>query len=254
MDDSYLRYQDTEVNPKFGLQWSVYDWLRIRAAIFRTVKRPLIVYQTIEPTQIAGFNQLYDYENGTRATQRSFGVDVNVTKELLVGVEYSDRDLEVPTRQDSGPPSFTNQDEASLNSFVYWTPHQNWALSAEVFRETIEAPGLKFREVNTLSFPFTARYYHQSGFFAQLGATFVRQSVDPAPVGTSTTRDEFSVIDAAIGYRLPDRRGIISLEVRNLLGEEFLYTDYDYITNVPATSGSRFIPDRSILGRITISF
>jgi len=254
IDDSYVRYQDTEVNPKIGLQWSVYDWLRIRAAIFRAVKRPLIVDQTIEPTQIAGFNQLYDYENGSRATQKSFGVDVNVTKELLVGVEYSDRDVDVPTRQASGPPSSRNQDEASLRSFVYWTPHQNWALSAEAFRETIEAPGLSFREVKTLEFPLTASYYHQSGFFAQLGATFVRQSVDPAPVGTSTTRDEFSVIDAAIGYRLPDRRGIISLEVRNLLGEEFLYTDYDYINNVPATTGSRFIPDRSILGRITISF
>jgi len=62
----------------------------------------------------------------------------------------------------------------------------------------------------------------------------------------------FVVVDAAIGYRLPKRRGILSLEVRNLFDEDFLYQD----TNIqqPVPSNPRFIPDRTVMGRVTLSF
>ena len=41
--------------------------LSLRAAYFRTLKRQLLFQQTIQPTQVAGFNQLYDDFTGTRA-------------------------------------------------------------------------------------------------------------------------------------------------------------------------------------------
>jgi hypothetical protein len=44
--------------------------------------------------------------------------------------------------------------------------------------------------------------------------------------------------------------------MRNLLDEEFLYRDYNYLTTptTPTHANARFIPARSILGRITFSF
>jgi len=95
------------------------------------------------------------------------------------------------------------------------------------------------------------KYFDPNGFFAQIGTTFVRQEVHPT--GT-TTRDNFLVLDAAIGYRLPNRHAIISLEARNLLGEDFIYRDEGYITYIQSLANPRYIPARTVLGRITVSF
>jgi hypothetical protein len=39
----------------------------LRAAAFRVLKRTLITDQTLEPTQVAGFNQFFDDANLTEA-------------------------------------------------------------------------------------------------------------------------------------------------------------------------------------------
>ena len=58
-----LDQNELEVNkttPKIGLDWHPWESVRIRAAAVSTVKRALTANQTIEPTQVAGFNQLFD--------------------------------------------------------------------------------------------------------------------------------------------------------------------------------------------------
>ncbi len=97
------------------------------------------------------------------------------------------------------------------------------------------------------------RYFAPSGLFAQAGATWVAQEVDLAPSATfARDEDDFILFDAALGYRLPKRRGVVSLEVRNLLDERFLYQDLDVLTAQQVNP--RFIPDRMILVRVTLSF
>ena len=49
-----------QFNPKFGVTWTPFDgttasWCRIQDS-----KRTLITDQTLEPTQVAGFNQFFD--------------------------------------------------------------------------------------------------------------------------------------------------------------------------------------------------
>ena len=50
----------------------------VRAAVFRTLKRELISNQTIEPTQVAGFNQFFDDVNGTDAWRYGVGIDQKI--------------------------------------------------------------------------------------------------------------------------------------------------------------------------------
>jgi outer membrane receptor protein involved in Fe transport len=108
-------------------------------------------------------------------------------------------------------------------------------------------------EVETLTLPLDARYFHPSGFFAELGGTFVRQEVELSPASIlARDSDNFFLLDAAIGYRLPKRRGILSLEARNLLDEEFFFQDQNIQTTDPVNP--RFIPDRIVFGRVTLSF
>ena len=50
-------------NPKFGVIWDVGPQTTIRGAAFRFLQRSLITGQTLEPTQVAGFNQFFDDPN-----------------------------------------------------------------------------------------------------------------------------------------------------------------------------------------------
>jgi hypothetical protein len=59
--------------------------------------------------------------------------------------------------------------------------------------------------------------------------------------------DHFWVVDASVGYRLPKRWGIITLEAKNLLNERFHFQDTD-----PANP--RLYPERLILLRVTLAY
>ena len=50
----------SQFNPKFGITWKSVPSTTVRAAVFRALKRTLITDQTLEPTQVAGFNQFFD--------------------------------------------------------------------------------------------------------------------------------------------------------------------------------------------------
>ena len=98
----------TEFDPKLGASWDILPNTTVRGAWFATLKRPLIgdlsfqSGQTIEPTQIAGFNQFYDDFTGTKARRWGVGVDQKVANPLftadtlLLGAEWSQRQLTVP--------------------------------------------------------------------------------------------------------------------------------------------------------------
>ena len=67
-------------------------------------------------------------------------------------------------------------------------------------------------------------------------------------------KDEFIVVDAAIGWRIPNRLGIVSLEVRNLFDEEFKYQDDSFREFSDNPSIGPYIPNRTILGRFILRF
>jgi len=56
-----------QFNPKAGIAWNPFADTTVRGAVFRTLKRTLINDQTLEPTQVAGFNQFFDDFNATQA-------------------------------------------------------------------------------------------------------------------------------------------------------------------------------------------
>jgi tetratricopeptide (TPR) repeat protein len=48
---------EDEFNPKLGITWNPVPSTTLRGAVFRTFKRTLTTDQTLEPTQVAGFNR-----------------------------------------------------------------------------------------------------------------------------------------------------------------------------------------------------
>jgi hypothetical protein len=246
-----------KVNPKAGVQWNITDDVRLRAAGFRTVKRALVVDQTIEPTQIAGFNQFFDDFNGSEAWRYGIGLDARLMPALYGGIEVSRRDVNAPSiTAGSSQVLVGDWDEDFIGTYFYWTPHPEWALTAEYRYDWFRSEGRNVdrpRRVTTQTVPVAIRYFNSLGIFAEFGVSFVYQDVKRQPQSDlNDGNDSFFLLDAAMGYRLPKRRGIISLEARNLLDESFRYQGDNFRTNEERFP--RFIPDRTILARLTVTF
>ena len=87
---------ESQFNPKLGVSWNPIPSTTLRGAVFRTLKRTLVTDQTLEPTQVAGFNQFFDDFPATDAWVYGVGLDHKFPKDVYFGAQFSYRDLEVP--------------------------------------------------------------------------------------------------------------------------------------------------------------
>jgi tetratricopeptide (TPR) repeat protein len=252
-------------NPKLGVQWQMTDWLGLRLALIDTVRRTLADELTLEPTQVAGFNQFFDDLDGTRARRLGLGLDLRVTDDLSLDLILTRRDLDVPfidARFDEPRVLFADFDEQLHRVDLNWTPHPRWAFSVGAEYERVETSDLDFvplpapKSVETFEIPVSAAYYDPGGIFMKGRVSFVDQKVEL--FDTLGLFDEggedFFVVGADVGYRLPKRIGIVSLRIENLLNEAFNFQDAFIQESFTTESTLRFEPERRILLQGTINF
>ena len=248
--------------PKAGIQWQVNEDLRLRAAAFKTLKPPVVNNRTIEPTQIAGFNQFFDDINATKSTRYGAGLDWSLNQALTLGGEMTWRDLDEPVFVEDEGTHFEDRDEQLHRAYLYWAPAPSWAVSAAIEYDRYKADlsaatadGNVPEKVKTVTFPVSVRYFSPKGFFAGLGGTYVDQEVRRAPSATQASgSDNFFLVDGSIGYRLPKRRGVISLDIKNIFDEEFRYQDDSYREFRDEPSTGPYFPDRTIMATATVNF
>ena len=228
-DFNHQRRDVEEFNPKVGFEWNILQGLLFRVAAFQTVKPALVASQTIQPTQVAGFNQFYDDRNGTQSRLYGLGVDARIAEGLYTGAEMSRRDLDTPPIGNTALPFVVaDQREDNYRGYLYMTMSKNWALSMEIeadrfnsSNETEEGTGPPL-EVKTLSVPISLSYFDEQGFFGSLSGRYVRQDVVRSKEARTASRAEgdesFAVVDIGFGYRLPERRGLAGFEITNILG------------------------------------
>ncbi len=257
-DSFHTGHLDTHpLNPKFGLVWNILPSTTLRAAAFRVLKRFFVTNQTLEPTQLAGFNQFFDDLDGTDSTRYGFGLDQRFSPDLYGGFELSWRDLTRTLTDTDGNGIGENQDERFYRSYLHWAPHPRLALAAEYQFEEFERESFLsggerefsgLPELRTHYLPLDLSYFHPSGLSATLGATYVDQEATRTDL--SRSHERFWTLDASIGYRLPKRYGLVSLDVRNLFDEEF---DYQNSFNAEAQQQlPRFQPSRAVFLRINL--
>jgi tetratricopeptide (TPR) repeat protein len=256
-DFDELDVKKDQFNPKFGIVWNPVPNTTLRGAVFRTFKRTMITDQTLEPTQVAGFNQFFDDGNETKAWVYAGAIDRKFSQNLYGGVEFSYRDLDVPywTFSDEGAlvAEEAGWDELLGRVYLYWTPHKWLGLRAEYEYEKFEYEEIanpRAKEIRTHSVPLGINFFHPSGVFAGLKATYYNQKGDFERSATATFEsgdDNFWLVDAGVGFRLPKRRGFITLGVKNLFDKSFEYFEVDF-------KNSRIQPDRQIFARLTLAF
>lgn len=259
---SYESYQKTQEEkdpeilrrayPKLGFQWLATDRLRLRAAYLGTVKRQLIVDQTIEPTQVAGFNQFYDDFNGDRTMLKGAGMDAKLGQNIFTGVEFTDRTIRSTLGVGASNFTYTNR-ENTMHGYFYWTPQPYWAFSFEGQHERYKQAESYILE--TTQIPITIKYFAPTGFFAQLAPRYVWQkSIDIKKTSDGELKSSFPIWDMSVGYRLPQKRGIISLNVQNVANQKFNFQDSSFRTSDQIGVVHPFAPARTIMFRTVLSF
>ncbi len=269
-----------EIDPKMGLQWDISNRFRLRAAWLETVTSGLIAQQTLEPTQVAGFNQLFDDPVGTRSRRKGIGLDAKISKDFYGGIEGSIRHLAVPFINGG----YDHQKEQLYRAYIYGLISTNWSFNSELQFEkfsrkenlnpiTKTSPNrIEPNDIQTLSIPVSLNYFNPNGMFFRLTGTYVKQdleifkNIDPhksifysQDLPRGLPRDlkieglsNFFVLDTSIGFRLPGRRGLISLEGRNLLDDEFFFRNSQFYVSQPIPP--RYAPFRSLFVQLTLNF
>jgi tetratricopeptide (TPR) repeat protein len=246
-----------QLNPKLGLTWQPRESTLLRGAVFSTVQRRLVYAQTVEPTNISGFNQFFEDALSTKAWTYGLGIDQTFSPQWLGGVTYFRRDLNVPFTRILGPESPPVQSEDDwtediVTAYLYWAPVKWTTLGLEYFYEKFkhdEEDGPQgYLNLTSHRLSPQISFFLPYGYSGRVQAHYIDQqgdfltSMDEPFEGS----DQFWVVDLAIRYRLPKRYGIISFGVKNLFDEEFNYVDTD-----PATT--RFLPEQQVFVGLTVN-
>jgi tetratricopeptide (TPR) repeat protein len=257
--DNELTEDKSQFNPKLGVTWNPFSDTTVRTAAFRVLKRTLITDQTVEPTQVAGFNQFFDEINATDYWVFGGAVDQKFSQKVYGGAGYTYRNLNVPfddfdANTLTSSLANTNWREKILRAYLFWTPHDWLSLTAEYLLERLDREedlALGAKEATTNYLPLGVNFFHPSGLSFSLKATYVDQKGKferKDNVGVfENGEDNFWLFDAAVRYRLPDRNGFLTVGVMNLFDQHFEYFDSDQ-------DNLRFQPDRFVFVKLTLAF
>ena len=250
--------QRTPVNPKLGFEWKPTKSTTIRAAGFRTSGIYQTVTQTIQPTQVAGFNQFFDERDGTLSWRYGAGIDHRFNENLSIGAEYTERRLNIPGGFDG-----VERTEQLARSYLYLTPHDSFSVAAEYYYEKIDQPSRSIIVTNLLNngsglydtvethrLPLTLSWFHESGFSFKIRNTYVQQKgvfQDLATLTSIPGKTSFILTDMNLSYRLPKRYGILTVGINNLFDHRILFQN----TNLNETL---LAPERLLFSRISVAF
>jgi tetratricopeptide (TPR) repeat protein len=254
----------TRVNPKLGAQWQVNDALELRAAYFGVVKPGLTTNRTLEPTQVAGFNQFFDDSSGAASTRAGIGFDWRASEAVLLGGELTMRNVSENFQTGPNSSQTTNWEEQTHRLYANWTVTERIALNTGITFDYFEADRSQLTEftevpekLTTVSVPLGVNYFDPSGFFAGGTLSFVHQDLNRAGNNVSGFGEgdsSFALVDLQAGYRFPRRAGKLTLQVNNLFDQGFDYQDNSFREFGDAPSVSPFIPERQIFLYLTLNF
>jgi Tfp pilus assembly protein PilF len=267
--------------PKLGLRIEPQRGNTIRLAAFRNRVSVILpsLYETLEPTQIVGFNLLYDDIDQTDSWNYAVSYSHKFNNNLHAGVTSLYRDLETRInilQTTTLPPTTSPQDldynDKHANIWLNWTLSSQWSLGLEYsyglydLEKGIKSPSDAILapdgvlKLETHKLPLSISYFHPSGIISNLTTTYYDQKgnfIDQSGFTTQRDEDNGVITDLIFSYRLQKRKGILSLGVKNLFDKDLNFEDrnsYDITDPAATASPSSFANERSFFGKISINF
>jgi tetratricopeptide (TPR) repeat protein len=242
-------YSEEQASPKFGLTWEAMDNLVLRAAYIESISRPHFLYQTIEPTQVAGFNQLFHIGQGSVIEQFGVGVDVQLTNTLSAGTDFTRKDIQVPWNNLAAEDFYNVIDHELSHIYFHWAATNRLGIRIGYEKDFFTGI-LSPQKVKTKRVPIGINYHWPFGLFIKAEGIYINQEI--TRLGYLEDREDFWNFDIVTGYRFPNRYGKIELILKNLLNEKFDYYDAGYHVDEIATP--QYWPDRQVFARFSINF
>ncbi len=268
-----LEFSKSRVSPKFGITFHPHPKTTLRAALYHRLNPTIGRIQTLEPTQVAGFNQFFFEPGGTRSRSYGVGIDQEFTPRLFAGFSFLRRKLKIPEAFCSSPDPFfftltgcedpitggprpaevlVDRESRDVDGSAYinavagkrWALALDYSLRRSVFNVTMENNTANVEDrLETHRAQPQVRWFLPNGWFATIAGTYYRQRVDehnvfPPPATLDVKRVKFWIVDVSVGYRLPRRYGSVLVESRNVRNKQFPFFEREI--------EDTFIPARQI--------
>ncbi len=260
--DSYRSSAGTrkQYNPKLGVLWRLTSDTVVRAAYMRGLKRTLLNNQTLEPTQVAGFNQWFDDTTAADARRYGVGVDRHWSNTWTTGLETVRRNATVHVFSNGDDQRGEERNENSGRLYSNWILIPEVALNIGYEYDHFDRGNsgkedlLKPVMVITRLLPISINVNDPTGFSLRWVTTGVYQKVETFYQDLLTAGDDrFWQTDVRLGYRLPWRLGRLSLIVKNLFDTTFHYQS-SLGSDTSLLPSSRFQPRRTVLAHVDVNF
>jgi tetratricopeptide (TPR) repeat protein len=240
-----VEYEDSQFSPKLGISAQATPKTVVRATAYSRLSPAISRLQTLEPTQVAGFNQFFDDPAGTSSFNYGVGLDQEFTRSFFAGFSVLRRDLEIPEPTCATPDAGAwcslqpavgveqrTSDDWLAGVYLNGTAGKRVALGLQYGYEERDFDFIQISNnslfedyVETQRVRPEVRLFLPMGFFAVVRATYYNQTVDQFDDLTSSTRSsidsEFTIGDLGVGYRLPKRWGTVALNAFNITDREF---------------------------------
>lgn len=249
--------EDEHWSPKLGLVLQAFENWFFRVATFKTFQRELAYFQTVEPTQFTGFNQIYDDADRAEATNYATALDGKLWGGTDVGFSYLARDVDYMVDVGGDEQEFSNRDEQiQVRLSQTLTNHVAASLSYTVDDSQFERPADadELLELVTHQIPLGVHVFLGSRYQINAQVAYVDQRARMQLIDADTLiayADEFrssawvSNISAVVKFSC--RCGDFRVGVDNLAGEDVQMAGVDASTLL-------YYPSRLAYGAVRLSF
>lgn len=218
-------------NPKFGFLWTIKKDTNVRLAYFSNLSKNLVSGESLQPTMVAGFNQVYADTAGTKSRLFGIAFDHKFSNSISSGIEHTIRNLDVLTILNNNPTNEIWKEEVTT-AYTNWIVTNNLNLSLGVEQEVFIRDGvssLEFTNVNTIKVPVSINYYKDK-FNFHMKFSHVEQQGGFIKISNGKSisdQDSFWITDITMNYKLPKSFGSITVGVKNIFNEKFKYFETD---------------------------
>ncbi|MGF1501432.1 MAG: TonB-dependent receptor domain-containing protein [Paracoccaceae bacterium] len=241
----------TDLNVKAGLRLEFGPALSLRAAYTESTTPSLLFDERLEPVTVAGFAQFRPEAPLERVRQAAGGLTWRPTRHLALGGDVVRR--RVRGLLETG--RVTERAEIwDLSAFGTATVAPGLAASLRVRHEDLTSSlDGDLDELTVTTLGADLRYFHPSGLFAGASVAHVWHSFERDFQDTGD--DRFVVAGFRVGYRLPEDRGIMTLDISNALDSSFGFEDRPLrALDMGETAEPRFARDFTAFARFTLAF